>query len=108
MKRRKGSFARGLALTLIVFAALIVGVFALTGQIGDASGKAETELVREAVRSAVLTCYAVEGAYPGELDYLQQNYGLAFDEENYIVVYEAFASNIMPEVRVLERGAKEQ
>ncbi len=105
MKERKGSFARGLALTLCAFAVLFAGVFALSGRIGDASREAETELVSDAVRSAVVTCYAVEGGYPSELGYLKEHYGLAFDEDTYMVIYEAFASNIMPDIRVLERGA---
>ncbi len=73
--------------------------------VGITSSHAETEMVREAVRQAALTCYAVEGAYPSRIDYLQQHYGLVFDEETYIVVYDAFASNVMPDVLVLERGS---
>ena len=105
MKKRKGNFIKGLALTLGVFAALFSCGFALIGQISRASNETETEIVREAVSAAVLTCYAVEGAYPAGLDYLMENYGLAFDEDTYIVVYDAFASNIMPDIRVLEKGA---
>lgn len=105
MNKRKGSFARGLTLTLLVFAVLIAGGSWLVGRIGRASGSAETEIVRDAVHSAVLTCYAVEGAYPSSIDYLKAHYGLAYNEEAYIVGYDAFASNVMPDVRVLERGS---
>lgn len=104
MKRRKNSFVRGLVVTLAVFAALLFGGVALFDRIGGASGAAETELVEQAVRSAALTCYAVEGAYPLGLDYLKENYGLAYNESLYIVSYDAFASNVMPEIRVLEKG----
>ncbi len=104
MRKRKETFARSLAVGLCVFAVLIAGSLALVHQISTASETAETETVRSAVRSAVLTCYAVECAYPSSLDYLKENYGLAYDEERYIVVYDAFASNIMPEIRVLEKG----
>ena len=105
MKKRRNGWARAMAISLIVFAALLIGGWTLLDVIDGASGTAQTELVRDAVRSAILTCYAVEGAYPSDLAYLEQNYGLAYDKERYIVSYDAFASNVMPEVRVLERGA---
>lgn len=107
MKKRKESLARSLTVGLCVFALLIAGSLALVQGISTASETAETETVRRAVQSAVLTCYAVESAYPSSLDYLKENYGLAYDEDAYIVVYDAFASNIMPEIRVLGKGAGE-
>jgi len=104
MKHRKHGFARGLALTLVLFVLMVSGALWLVQKVETTSADAETEIVREAVRSAVLTCYAVEGVYPLELDYLKEHYGLAFDEERYIVSYSAFASNVMPEIRVMEKG----
>jgi hypothetical protein len=59
--------------------------------------------VRQAVMSAAVQCYAVEGVYPSTLDYLEKNYGLQINHNNYIVTYEAFASNLPPEVAVLEK-----
>ena len=45
-------------------------------------------------------CYAVEGAYPISLEYLQDYYGLVFDESEYQIDYEIFAENIAPKVKV--------
>ena len=104
---RSHSFARGLIITLLVFFVLIYGGISLFRGVGTASSAAQTELVQNAVRRAVVTCYAVEGAYPSTLDYLKRNYGLIYDEENYFVYYNAFASNILPEIRVTEKGASE-
>ena len=104
MKKKSSGFARRLMITLAVFAVLFIGVYLLVNRVGSASGNAETELVRDAVRSAVLTCYAVEGAYPSSIDYLTEHYGLAYNEEAYMVIYDAFASNVMPAIRVVELG----
>ena len=104
---RSHSFARGLIITLLVFLALIYGGTALFRGVSTASSAAQTELVQNAVRRAAVTCYAVEGAYPSTLDYLKRNYGLIYDEENYFVYYNSFASNILPEIRVTEKGASE-
>ena len=104
MKKKSSGFARRLVLTLAVFAVLFVGVYMLVNKVGSAAGNAETELVRDAVRSAVLTCYAVEGAYPASIDYLKDHYGLAYNEEAYSVTMESFATNVMPAIRVVELG----
>ena len=107
MRKRKHSFARGLAISLIVFAALIFASVSLFRGVGTATSEAQIEMVRGAVRRAALTCYAVEGAYPATVEYLQRNYGLIYDEENYFVHYDSFASNILPDIRVTERGTME-
>ena len=65
----------------------------------------QTEMVHDAVRKAALTCYAVEGAYPGTLSYLEENYGLSYDHSRYLVAYDAFASNLFPDIRVIEQKA---
>lgn len=91
--------------TLVVLIGLLLaaGVVMINGMIsaGDAG---ETRMVQDAVKNAALTCFAVEGAYPADLQYLRDHYGLAFDESKYHVMYEAFASNQMPEIRVTIRG----
>jgi hypothetical protein len=70
---------------------------------GKGDGR-ELEIVRDAVKNAALTCYAVEGMYPDDLTYLRQHYNLSFNEDKYMVYYRPFASNIMPSIKVVERG----
>ena len=104
MKTKKHGLARGLALTLAVFAALFGGAVAAFQKIGSSSENMEEQLVLDAVRRAALTCYAVEGAYPQTLKELERGYGLAYNRDAYIVSYDAFASNIMPNIQVLRKG----
>jgi len=104
LKKKGDSFLRGILITLIVFALLFSGGVMLLKRVDRVTADAETEMVRSAVHAAALTCYAVEGAYPQDLDYLQKHYGLAYDDEIYLVAYDAFASNIMPDIMVMVRG----
>lgn len=108
MRQEGHGIKRGLALTLAVFALLFGLALLLLGRMDRASSDEQTALVREAVRDALATCYAVEGSYPPDIDYLKENYALAYDSSRYIVVYDAFASNVMPEVRVRIRGEAER
>ncbi len=57
--------------------------------------------VKDAVLRSAVQCYAVEGVYPSDLRYLEDNYGLILNEDCYIVTYDIFGSNILPEVSVL-------
>ena len=88
-----------------ILALVLVLAGVLVNRIDFAQNSAETDLVRDAVRSAAVTCYAVEGAYPDSVDYLREHYHLAYDESRYFVTYEAFASNRIPDIYVTERGA---
>lgn len=106
MSMRGSRFAWGLAISLLVFALIIFASAAFFRNVGSASDEAEVELVSDAVRQAAVTCYAVEGAFPATLDYLKDHYGLRYDEDDYIVFYEAFASNQLPDIRVTRMGAE--
>ena len=89
----------------IAFFAVLIAAFLVIFTNVDRTGESEeTALVRDAVKRAAVGCYAVEGFYPEELSYLRKNYGLAYDESRYTVFYDAFASNLMPTIRVVKTG----
>ena len=90
---------------LAFFLALMLAFVLLINGITEKGGSQELDMVRDAVKNAALTCYAVEGMYPADLQYLRDHYRLSYNEEKYIVYYEAFASNLMPAIQVAERGA---
>lgn len=66
----------------------------------EAEGKQQLE---EALRRAAVTCYAVEGVYPPNVDYMVEHYGLQIDSRHYVVSYTSFAENLMPDIMVLEK-----
>lgn len=59
--------------------------------------------LRAAVERSALQCYVVEGVYPPGLAYLEENYGLQINRKDFYVTYDAFASNLPPNVRVVSR-----
>lgn len=56
--------------------------------------------IQKTVERSAKQCYAVEGVYPPNLDYLRDNYGLQVNTKDFYVRYEAFASNLPPKVIV--------
>ena len=91
-------------LKLAAIVAMIAVMVMVFGRVGSVEGREENETVREAVKNAALTCYAVEGAYPDSIEYLREHYQLAYNEDQYFVTYESFASNRLPDIWVTERG----
>lgn len=91
---------------VLVMLVILAGVWMLVSRVGTASSGAQTQFVTDAVHNAALTCYAVEGAYPNNLEYLRSHYGLAYDQSRYMVTYSAFASNLLPEIYVTEVGGR--
>ena len=100
------AYKREIAIFLVMVLVLC-GVWILINRVGRSSGAAQTTFVTEAVHNAALTCYAVEGAYPTNLEYLRTHYGLAYDQSRYMVRYDSFGSNLMPDISVIEVEASD-
>lgn len=84
---------------------MILAVFflsALSRLEADRKSEGKQQL-EEVLRRTAVSCYASEGFYPPDVAYMQEHYGLQFDEKNYIIRYERPVSNWMPDITVLER-----
>ena len=90
---------------ILLMLAVLAACVMLISHIGSLQKREETKMVSDAVRKALLTCYAVEGSYPADVAYLLENYHLSYDTDRYIVSFDSFASNHVPDVFVMERGA---
>ena len=84
------------ALCLIFFITSLASVDRQQGEEGR-------QQLETALRRAAVACYAAEGIYPPTVEYLQEHYGVQIEEERYIVFYEIFANNLMPDITVLEK-----
>lgn len=97
-----GSLFRSLLFALAALALVLWFFTALSnvdrGQ--NEEGRLQLEL---ALRRAAVACYAAEGVYPPTLEYLQAHYGLQIDTTRYLVSYDIFAENLMPDITVLEQ-----
>ena len=93
-------------LSILVFVALILVFVLMVNNITTKNSGRELQIVRDAEKNAALTCYAVEGMYPDDLEYLEEHYHLSYNDEKYHVFYEPLASNLMPSIKVAERGGK--
>ena len=102
MRHGWADLLRGLLLPAAAAAALLMFAAALNSL---DQGRAEEDMrqLEETLRRGCVACYATEGIYPPDVDYLKERYGVQVDEEKYKVDYQVFAKNLMPSITVLER-----
>ncbi|HWQ58126.1 MAG TPA: hypothetical protein VN540_03825 [Clostridia bacterium] len=93
----------GLLVTAAVFASCLALMLCGIENTRRSATQRELEIVEKAVNRAVVACYATEGFYPPNIDYLVENYGLEIDQTRYYIYHEAFASNVYPTVWVVRR-----
>jgi len=89
-----------------VFAAIAVWVVLGLRQAAESSDREGLRMAEQSIRRAAVSCYAVEGAYPATYEQLKEWSGIQVDEERYAVFYDIFATNIMPDITVVERGGE--
>jgi len=94
-------------LSIIFFSCILVFIIVAIRQTEIRRNAEGIRLTEESIQRAVISCYALEGRYPQDLQYIRENYGVSIDEEKFFVAYEVFASNLMPEITVIERNAEE-
>lgn len=64
--------------------------------------------LEKALRQNIVHCYAVEGAYPSSLSYLEEEYGLTYDKQKFVIDYQPIGANILPDVTIIQLEAEEE
>lgn len=102
--RRRNTFGAAVRALVLPVAAVIVALCFFTALSNLENGRDDQgrRQLEEALRRSAVACYAAEGIYPPDLTYLEEHYGLQIDTDRYTVYYDVFASNLMPDITVLE------
>ncbi len=89
----------------IVVVIIIISIF--INALSNATKNTESEnliITQNAIKRALVNCYAIEGIYPESIKYIEDNYGVIIDHDKYIVSYDTVGSNVLPYVQVLQKG----
>ena len=88
---------------LILLAAVVIVALIVLRDPGRDISQESAVAIKDAVERCARQCYVVEGVYPPNLEYLEDNYGLQINKKDFYVTYDAFASNLPPTVVVTGR-----
>ena len=87
--------------------ALLLALLLLSAALSLSPGRELKEnsaaAIKAAVEKSARECYVVEGVYPPDLKYLEDYYGLEINHRDFYVVYDIYASNVPPEVKVVAK-----
>ena len=102
-KKNVHGFLPGI-LTPIAVAAILLFFLSSVSNLADGHSREEQQQLEDVLHRAAVACYAVEGFYPPDVAYMTENYGLRYDADAYMIHYTIFASNLMPDITVVERN----
>lgn len=99
VKHAPSTLAQLLVLPFML-AAVALLVFGLI-QYENSRAVQDVETEKATIERYAIQCYASEGSYPPDLQYLEDNYGLILSRDRYMYFYEIFAANVLPDIRVV-------
>lgn len=91
-------------ISIIPFLAMVLLIVYAANHIQAKIVAESIQAVESNIRRAAVSCYAIEGAYPQNVEYLENHYGLQLDRNKYVIEYDIIGSNVMPWVAVAEKG----
>lgn len=103
-QKNKTELFKSILVSICLFALFIFIMVKGIIEIEKLSIMQNIDLARQNIKRGVIQCYAIEGRYPPNIEYIEENYGVKIDHDKYFVIYDCFASNLMPLIEVYEGG----
>ena len=94
---------RRVVVVLALLAVLALAAYGIFNGVRASAREQGAVALRQAIMNAAVRCCAVEGSYPLSLSHLEDVYGLRINHRDYVVTYEAYATNMAPSVVVVPR-----
>lgn len=99
VKKEKLHIGQFLPVLLLLF---VTALFAFSSDnLTNAADSREQEIVSTALNRSITQCYALEGNYPPDLDYLCDHYGFTYNKDHFFIDYQYIGSNLRPDVTII-------
>lgn len=99
---KENRFWQGLIVPIALFLCFLLFFSLGVKKLSASSEEESLKILQDALLRATVQCYAIEGMYPPNVAYLEENYGVSINHDKYVVHYEVFASNILPGITVIK------
>ena len=99
-KSSKSFIGKEIIIPLLVLLLMVVVLFYGMSWFNSVNDEQNRVLTEQSLKKAAVQCYANEGMYPADVEYLCENYYVTIDRDKYNVVYDCFAANVMPTIDV--------
>ncbi len=98
---KRNNRAETIVISAVVFVLIFIVFLFAVSKASEGSIHEQRQSLSDAVDRAIIQCYVTEGKYPESFEYLQENYGIIYDEDQFRVDYVIYASNMRPEVTII-------
>ncbi len=88
---------------ILILVAVLIAFVGFSNSMADSNLAREKEILENAIDRSITQCYALEGVYPDSLEYLEEHYGLIYNEEQFFVNYQYIGSNLRPDITIIEK-----
>ncbi len=99
--KKKNVFSTTL-ISALMFLAIFVCFLFVVSKASAGSVDEQRKVLEDAIDRAVIQCYITEGSYPESFEYLQENYGIIYDDDLFRVDYVIYGSNMKPDITIIE------
>ena len=101
VQKKKSTISKFIPIVLLAACIDLFGVF--SSKLSDDNTKRSKSTLERALTRSITQCYALEGTYPPDINYLTDHYGLTYDSDYYYIDYQYIGSNLRPDVTIIER-----
>lgn len=102
-KRTRKLSSAGLVLSVLLMMVSFALFWRGIQRMEENAREKDLEHLEQVLNQSAAICYALEGDYPESLSYLREHYGVSWDEERYLVDFEAVGSNLPPDIVVFPK-----
>ena len=81
----------------VMVAIFIIGI----RSVDNSTYEKQRESLQTALHRSISQCYAVEGVYPPNLEYIKTHYGLTYNEDLFYVDYQPIGANLYPDTTIV-------
>lgn len=102
-QEKKTFLGSGLVLSAVLMAGSFSFFWCGICSVQEETQKKERAHLEQVLNQSAAVCYALEGRYPESLIYLKEQYGICWNEEQYLVDFERIGANLPPDITVISR-----
>ena len=89
------------AFSVLLTVLVLAGAIRVAAIAEEQAAEQALRITTESIRRAAVQCYALEGIYPVNIEYLMENYGIRPDTKRFLIHYQYVADNLLPVITVL-------
>lgn len=94
-------YLKKIRLPILAFIILFVLFYRAINSVDTTTAQKQQEQLIKSLERSITQCYAIEGSYPPSLKYIQENYGLVYDNNSLFIDYQFIGANIYPDITII-------